>query len=175
MPSRSSIARFALLLLPLLLLGGAPAPVRAEMPVIDLRVGLSLIVTSKSRARQAVKDILDGVSGAEERHLREELARLLGKLVVWKYRARHRTPELEMGIEALRNEVVFEITRRPEIAGKLSDPAWMQVIWSRAVVMAASETGLHDFPEGLPWAVEDVLSSGWLPIDWDPRESERDI
>ena len=45
MPSRSSIARFALLLLPLLLLGGAPARVRAEMPVIDLRVGLSLIVT----------------------------------------------------------------------------------------------------------------------------------
>jgi len=44
-PSRSSIARFALLLLPLLLLGGAPALVRAEMPVIDLRVGLSLIVT----------------------------------------------------------------------------------------------------------------------------------
>ena len=40
-----SIACFALSFLPLLLLGGALAPVRAEVPVIDLRVGLSLIVT----------------------------------------------------------------------------------------------------------------------------------
>ncbi|QWA14077.1 DUF29 family protein [Sodalis ligni] len=48
------------------------------------------------------------------------------------------------------------------LRSKLSDPEWIDVIWSRAVAIAASETGLDCFPDEGIWSVAETLSPDFI-------------
>jgi len=40
---------------------------------------------------------------------------------------------------------------------KLTDALWFEMVWSKALAQAASETGLDVFSEVCPWVTDEIL------------------
>lgn len=55
------------------------------------------------------------------------------------------------------------ITLAASLKASLKNADWLSATWADAVAKAIDETGLDDFPEDLPWAVEEVLSQDFFP------------
>lgn len=81
----------------------------------------------------------------------------------WKFQPSHRGASWEKAIKARRKDVLYALKESPSLHAKLNDPEWMDVIWSKAVAIAANETGLDCFPDESIWTVAEILSPDfWL-------------
>jgi len=57
------------------------------------------------------------------------------------------------------------LSEAPSLRGKFSDPAWLDIVWSKARSAASNETGLDldAFPDTMEWAVDDAFSETFFP------------
>ena len=51
----------------------------------------------------------------------------------------------------------------PSLKPLLQDKEWRDLIWDKAVSIAADETGLDVFPESCPWTPELILAVDFFP------------
>jgi len=68
-------------------------------------------------------------------------------------------------IEARRLDVTEILDDSPSLRAKVDEPRTFQLIWADALAQATAESGHDWFPSECPWAIDDVLSEGWLPAD----------
>ena len=107
---------------------------------------------------------IEDVGKSEQRELASRMAVLLAHLLKWQYQPERRGASWEKSIKAQRKDIRYALGESPSLEPKLQEPAWLDVVWTRAVAQAVHETGLDAFPEVCPWAVRDeVLSETWWP------------
>jgi hypothetical protein len=107
---------------------------------------------------------IEDVGKSEQRELASRMAVLLAHLLKWQYQPERRGASWEKTIKAQRKDIRYALGESPSLEPKLQEPAWLDVVWTRAVAQAVNETGLDAFPEVCPWAVRDeVLSETWWP------------
>ena len=70
----------------------------------------------------------------------------------------------EKTIKAQRKELAYALDESPSLRVKLGDPRWIDVVWSKGVALAVSESGLDCFPDDCIWSMADeILNVSWLP------------
>ena len=107
---------------------------------------------------------IEDVGKSEQRELASRMAVLLAHLLKWQYQPERRGASWEKTIKAQRKDIRYALGESPSLEPKLQEPAWLDMVWTRAVAQAVNETGLDAFPEVCPWAVRDeVLSETWWP------------
>lgn len=107
---------------------------------------------------------IEDVGKSEQRELASRMAVLLAHLLKWQYQPERRGASWEKTIRAQRKEIAYVLDESPSLAPKLQEPRWLDMVWSRALAQAVSETGLDCFPEECPWAVQDeILAASWFP------------
>lgn len=101
------------------------------------------------------------VGKSEQRELASRMAVLIAHLLKWKYQPERRGSSWEKTIKAQRKDVAYALKESPSLKNKLNDPDWYDVIWAKAVAIAADETQLENLPDEQIWAVEEVLYAGF--------------
>jgi hypothetical protein len=110
-----------------------------------------------------IAEEIEDVGKSEQRELASRMAVLLAHLLKWQFQPGRRGTSWERTVKAQRKEIAYSLEESPSLKTKLADLAWLDVVWSRALAIATSETGLDLFPEDLPWSVEQVLDSTFYP------------
>ena len=129
---------------------------QAEM----LRAGQMSSVDAQNLAEE-----IEDLGRSEKRALASHMAVLLAHILKWQYQPALRSKSWQRTIATQRKEVRYELAASPSLKPLFSDPEWMDLVWSRATVLAGEETGIDidTFPEACPWGMTDVLRNGWLP------------
>ncbi|MCL2660665.1 MAG: DUF29 domain-containing protein [Acidobacteriaceae bacterium] len=110
-----------------------------------------------------VAEEIEDVGKSELRELASRMAVLLAHLLKWQYQPDRRGASWEATIKAQRLDVSYLLNEAPSLKSKLSDMAWMRVVWTHAVAQAVNETGINVFPEFCPWTTEQVLNTSFFP------------
>jgi hypothetical protein len=87
------------------------------------------------------------------------MAVLLAHLLKWEHQPERRGASWQLTIRNQRKAVLRRLEDTPSLKGKLVDNRWLEAVWSDAVIQAATETGLSDFPEECPWTLDEILES----------------
>jgi hypothetical protein len=87
------------------------------------------------------------------------MAILLAHLLKWEHQPERRGASWQLTIRNQRKAVLRRLEDTPSLKGKLVDNRWLEAVWSDAVIQAATETGLSDFPEECPWTLDEILES----------------
>ncbi|MCB1660572.1 MAG: DUF29 domain-containing protein, partial [Pseudomonadales bacterium] len=66
-------------------------------------------------------------------------------------------------IKEQRKEILYDLKETPSLKPLLNDVEWRDMIWGKAVGIAAHETGLDVFPEVCSWTTEQILDPEFLP------------
>ncbi|RLM24472.1 hypothetical protein BIY29_08700 [Brenneria alni] len=103
------------------------------------------------------------VGKSEQRELASRMAVLIAHLLKWKYQPERRGSSWEKTIKAQRKDAAYALKESPSLKTKLNDPDWYDVIWSKAVAIAANETQLENLPDEQIWTVDEVLYSEFWP------------
>ena len=106
---------------------------------------------------------IEDVGKSEQRELASRMAVLLAHLLKWRYQPERRGASWEATIRVQRKALVAHLARVPSLEAILRDTDWWTGTWADAVTKVIDETGLADFPDQCPWAVEDILDSNWMP------------
>lgn len=111
-----------------------------------------------------IAEEIEDVGKSEQRELANRFAVLLAHLLKWRYQPERRGASWEKTIKAQRKELDYHLSDTPSLRPKLLEPRWLDMVWSKAVAQAVTETGLNCFPDDCPWSIEDeVLNPGWFP------------
>ncbi|MEQ9859574.1 DUF29 domain-containing protein [Pectobacterium cacticida] len=113
--------------------------------------------------RENIAEEIADVGKSEQRELASRMAVLIAHLLKWKYQPERRGSSWEKTIKAQRKDVAYALKESPSLKTKLNDPDWYDVIWSKAVAIAADETHLENLPDEQIWTVEEVLYSEFWP------------
>lgn len=81
----------------------------------------------------------------------------------WQHQPALRRKSWQRTIAVQRKDIAYELRQTPSLKTTLEDAEWLDLVWSKAVVAAASETGLDTFPETCPWPMSEVLSQEFYP------------
>ena len=108
---------------------------------------------------------IEDMSKSEQRELAIRMAVLMAHLLKWQFQSERRGKSWELTIRNQRRAIELHLKKVPSLKPHLKDTEWLEIIWGDAVYQATKETGLEDFPESCPWAVEDILAQGWLPTN----------
>jgi hypothetical protein len=107
---------------------------------------------------------IEDVGKSEQRELANRMATLLAHLLNWAYQPGRRGSSWQRTITEQRKAIQRRLARSPGLQPMLGSEDWQAEMWADAVAMAASETGLADFPEECPWDFRtEVLSEPWMP------------
>lgn len=110
-----------------------------------------------------IAEEIEDVGKSEQRELASRLAVLLAHLLKWQFQPSYRGSSWEKTIKAQRKDVLYVLKESPSLKIKLNDAEWLDVIWSRAVAIATSETGFNCFPEQNLWSIDNILSADFWP------------
>jgi Domain of unknown function DUF29 len=110
-----------------------------------------------------IAEEIEDVGKSEQRELASRMAVLLAHLLKWQGQPDKRTRSWDITIRAQRAEVAYHLKDTPSLRTRLTDVDWVDMVWRRAVGLAATETGLVDFPDQCPWTMADTLTEAWLP------------
>ena len=107
---------------------------------------------------------VEDLGRSERRALASRMIALLAHLLKWQYQPALRSKSWQQTIKTQRKEVTYELGGSPSLKNSLTDPEWLDIVWSKAALLAADETGLdiEIFPEVCPWGMTDVMRIGWL-------------
>jgi hypothetical protein len=108
-------------------------------------------------------DEIEGVAKGKVRELVLQISELLAYLLKWQYLPTERTDDWMTMIAARRSEILGAVWSSPTLREATEDPETLQLIWARGLAQATSENERDCFPDDSPWAMDDVLSEGWLP------------
>ncbi|ANS44690.1 DUF29 domain-containing protein [Serratia inhibens] len=112
---------------------------------------------------EKIAEEIEDVGKSEQRELASRMTVLIAHLLKWKYQPARRGSSWEKTIKAQRKEVLYSLKESPSLKGKLADADWLDVIWSKAVALATTETGLDVFPESTIWDAQQALSQEFFP------------
>lgn len=111
-----------------------------------------------------VAEEIEDVGKSEQRELASRMAVLLAHLLKWRYQPERRGASWERTIRAQRKELAYHLDDTPSLRPKLIEPRWLDMVWSKALAQAATETGLDCFPDTCPWLMDDeILNADWFP------------
>ena len=111
-----------------------------------------------------IAEEIEDVGKGEQRELASRMTVLLAYLLEWQYQPERRGASWEKTIKAQRKELAYPLDETPSLRPKLLEARWLDMVWSKAVAQAVSETALDCFPGLCPWAMDDeVLNPDWLP------------
>jgi hypothetical protein len=112
---------------------------------------------------EKIAEEIEDVGKSEQRELASRMTVLMAHLLKWKYQPARRGTSWERTIKAQRKEVLYSLKESPSLKVKLSDADWLDVIWSKAIALATTETGLDVYPENGIWQIQQVLSHEFYP------------
>ena len=111
-----------------------------------------------------IAEEIEDVGKSEQRELTSRIGVLIGHLLKWQQQPERRGASWEKTIKAQRKELLYALDESPSLAAKLRDPRWIDVVWSKGVALAVSETGLDCFPDTCVWSLpEQILNPDWWP------------
>ncbi|SDI12632.1 protein of unknown function DUF29 [Paraburkholderia phenazinium] len=110
-------------------------------------------------------DEIEDIAKAELVELARQMSVLFALLLKWNHLPAERTDSRSAMIEARRLDVADILDDSPSLRAKVDEPRTFQLIWADALAQATAESGHDWFPSECPWAIDDVLSEGWLPAD----------
>jgi len=114
-----------------------------------------------------IAEEIEDVGKSEQRELASRMAVLLAHLLKWQYQPERRGTSWKNTIRAQRKEIAYGLEEAPSMRTKLVEARWLDMVWTKAVAQAGSETGLDCFPGVCPWVIEaEVLREDWLPDLW---------
>jgi hypothetical protein len=108
-------------------------------------------------------DEIEDIAKAELRELTKQMSVLLAYLLKWYYLPAERTGSRSAVTEAQRLGIADILDDSPSLRAKIDEPRTFQLIWADALAQATTENGHDSYPPECPWAIDDVLSEGWLP------------
>ena len=115
---------------------------------------------------------IEDVGKSEQRELASRMAVLLAHLLKWQYQPERRGVSWEKTILAQRKDIRYVLEDSPSLTPKLQEPRWLDLVWTRAIAQAVSETGLDCFPPVCPWVVwDEILRDDWMPESSSPPPS----
>jgi hypothetical protein len=94
-----------------------------------------------------IAEELEDLEKGEKRALPSRLAVLMAHLLKWHHRPALGSTSWKRTVTAERKEVLFSVQKMPSLRGLLESPEWIDLIWARALSLAARETGLDCFPD----------------------------
>ncbi len=113
---------------------------------------------------QGIADEIEDVGKSEQRELASRMAVLLAHLLKWDMQAQRRGSSWQATIRAQRKEIAYALLESPSLKPKLTEPLWVDMVWSNAVAAAMTETGIETFPDACPWSLEtQALKEDWWP------------
>ncbi|MEY2875229.1 MAG: hypothetical protein RLZZ373_2600 [Pseudomonadota bacterium] len=110
-----------------------------------------------------IADEIEDVAKSEKRELARRVSELLAHLLRWQHQPGRRCSSWTRTIKEQRRGVAAALEDTPSLRASLADERWLRGTWSDAVTKAIDETGLDDFPEVCPWAMDLVLSVDFFP------------
>ena len=111
-----------------------------------------------------IADEIEDVGKSEQRELASRMAVLIGHLLKWKYQPERRGASWDRTIKAQRKDLAYALDESPSLRGKLTEARWIDLVWTKGVALAVTDTGLDCFPEECLWSVTDeILNPLWLP------------
>ncbi|MBP2169444.1 hypothetical protein J2125_002636 [Erwinia toletana] len=110
-----------------------------------------------------IAEEIEDVGKSEKRELESRMAVLLAHLLKWQFQPERRGSSWQRTIKEQRKSVQSRLRKTPSLKGCLTDPEWLEGVWSDAVASAAEETGLDSFPESCVWSAEMILSEVFYP------------
>jgi len=110
-----------------------------------------------------IAEEIESMGKTEKRELISRLTVLLLHLLKWRYQPDKRGPSWEASIRVQRNRLADHLDDNPSLKPLL--PQALASAYRDAALEAVAETGLpgSTFPADCPWAVEQVLDSGFWP------------
>ena len=108
-------------------------------------------------------DEIEDVAKAELRELTKQMSVLLAHLLKWHYLPAERNGSRSAMVETRRLDAAEILDESPSLRARIDEPRTFQLIWADALAQATTESGHDSFPSECPWAIDDVLSEGWLP------------
>lgn len=111
-----------------------------------------------------IADEIECVGKREQHELARGMATLFTQFLKWAHQPENRGVGWEKTIRAQRKELRYVLAESPSLATKLQNLIWLDMVWSRAVAQAVTETGRDGFPVRCPWDIQsEVLCDAWLP------------
>lgn len=112
-----------------------------------------------------IAEEIEDVGKSEQRELTSRMAVLIAHLLKWQFQPDYRGSSWERTIKEQRKSLDFHLKQVPSLKAKLLNIEWQEAVWADAITIAIRETAIENFPETCPWTMENILSSGWLPMD----------
>ena len=109
---------------------------------------------------------IEEVSKSEQRELMSRMIVLLAHLLKWHFQPEYPNKKSwNATIRTQRESIEEHLEDAPSLRSKLADEKWLHKVYRDARLSASNETGIDfdDFPESLPWSIEQVLMKGWYP------------
>jgi len=110
-----------------------------------------------------IAEEIEDVSKSEQRELASRMAVLLAHLLKWQFQPERRGNSWRRTIIAQRKEIAYHLEEAPSLKAKLTDVRWFDMVWSKALAQAASDTGLDVFPEICHWVTDEILGLEFWP------------
>lgn len=110
-----------------------------------------------------IADEIEDVGKSEQLELTSRMVVLLAHLLKWQYQPAYRGNSWRLTIAGQRKDVAYALKKTLSLKAARNDPDWMDLVWSKAIGQAASETGLDCFPQVCPWTFEQIMDSEFWP------------
>jgi Domain of unknown function DUF29 len=111
---------------------------------------------------QNLAEEVESMGNQERRELASRLTVLIGHLLKWQYQPSKRGASWETTIRAQRKAIEKLLKRNPSLNLYLAEEA-IEDAYPDALALAVTETGLEEFPEDCPYAIDRVLDEAFLP------------
>ena len=110
-----------------------------------------------------IAEEIEDVGKSEKRELQSRLALLIAHLLKWAYQQGMRGHSWVYTIREQRAAIQQDIVKGPGLTPLLTDPAWMRQTYRFAKVKAYEDTHNLILPDDLPWTMEQILSTDFMP------------
>jgi len=110
-----------------------------------------------------IAEEIEDVGRSQQRELASRITVLLTHLLKWAYQPERRSKSWTRTISVQRKDVAYVLAEAPSLRTKFNDTAWLDIVWSKAIVAAIDETGLDLSIDDCPWTIEQVLDANFFP------------
>lgn len=123
-----------------------------------LRTGKLSVIDAEHIAEE-----IEGVGRSEQRALASRMTVLLAHLLKWEFQPALRGKSWQRTIAVQRKDIAYDLRKMPSLKTCLTDEEWLDLVWTKAIVVASNETGLDAFPDTCAWNMEQVLNADFFP------------
>lgn len=109
-----------------------------------------------------IAEEIEGVAKSERRELGSALVILIGHLLKWKFQPDRRGRSWRSTIKEQRAVIRHSLQVMPGLKHYLDDDGWIELLWTRAALLAERETNL-DIPENWRWPSGLVFDDTFWP------------